>query len=164
MSAQALAEGLSVMAGFQTVSFGADLERGKYYDLPAGPGLVVNIGLPTFLGFPLDVSLGQREMNEGNTGADTTYRWLEAGPRFLFGSKSSRVRPDFFFGVGTYDLEIGSLEFDTGAGGYAGFGFEDYTSDNFSGRFQAKGVYWKSDTFNTDAASLNFALTFGYHF
>ena len=158
--ATALAGGLSVLAGFQSVSFGADL--GEYYDLPAGLAPAIIVGLD--LGFPIDINLGQRKTDEGNSGQEAIYTWMEIGPRFLMGREGASIRPDFFVGVGSYDLEIGSLTFDTAMGGYAGFGVEEFASEKWSGRFQVKGVYWKSDTYNTDAAVLNVALLFGYHF
>jgi len=161
-AAQVSAEGISLLAGIQTVSFGGDL--GKYYDLPSGVGMVLNIGVPSFLGLPVDLSVGQRSMEEGNSGADVKYRWVEAGPRFRFGKEGNRIRPEIIAGGGFYNLEIGDLEFDGAAGFYAGFGVEDYATDKISGRFQVKAVYWKSDTANTDAPSLNFVLMYRFRF
>jgi hypothetical protein len=118
---------------------------------------------PEVLGFALDFNAGQRKVDDA-IGREVIYTWLEGGPRILFGKDSSKVRPDLFFGVGSYDLEIGSNEFDTAPGGYIGFGFQEYTTGDGFGRLQVKGVYWKSDTFNTDAAILNISLLFGYEF
>ena len=154
--------GPSIAVGVQTVSFGGDL--GKYYEVPAGPGININLMFPEFLGFALDFNAGQRKVNEGNSGEELTYTWLEAGPRILFGKDNSKVRPDLFFGVGSYDLEIGSAEWDTAPGGYIGFGFQEYASDDWFGRLQIKSVYWKSKTANTDGATLNFVIAIGYDF
>jgi hypothetical protein len=154
--------GPSIAVGVQTVSFGADL--GEYYDIPTGPGININLMFPEVLGFALDFNAGQRKVDEGNSGQELIYTWLEAGPRILFGKDGSKVRPDLFFGVGSYDLEIGSNEFDTATGGYIGFGFQEYATNDWFGRLQLKGAYWKSDTANTDAAILNISLLFGYEF
>ncbi len=159
---QAHGEGVSVHAGFQTVSFGADL--GDYYDLPSGPGLALTVGIPSLLGTPFDISLGLRSMTEGNSGEDADYRWVEFGPRFPFGKEDSRVRPEWFAGAGIYDLKIGDLEFDTSTGLYVGMGVEDLATERISGRFQIKGGYWQSDTGKTDAAFLCFSLMYGYRF
>lgn len=155
--ATASAEFMSVLVGFQSVSFGADL--GEYYDIPAGPGGAVLVSLD--LGFPLDFRAGRRTAKEGSSGGDVTYDWMEAGLRLPLGKEGSAISSDWFFGVGSYDLEIGSSEFDTAPGGYLGIGVQEVVSDKYIGRFEVKGVYWKSDTFNTDAPSLNLALYFG---
>ena len=161
--ATALADGISVMVGAESVSFGADL--GEYYDLPTGPAVVAIVSIPyLFFGTPLDVGVGQLNVDEGNSGLETTYQWIEAGPRFIFGKDGDKVRPDIFMGVGSYDLEIGDFKFDTAPGGYIGFGWEDKATEHLSGRLQVKGVYWKSDTLQTDGASLNISLLFGYSF
>jgi len=161
--ATAMADGLSVMVGAESVSFGADL--GEYYDLPTGLGVVAIVSIPKLLlGTPLDISIGQRIVDEENSGLEATYQWIEAGPRFIFGNDGDKIRPDIFLGVGTYDLEIGDFEFDTATGGYIGFGWEDKATEHLSGRLQVKGVYWKSDTFETDGTSLNISLLFGYTF
>lgn len=159
---QAHAEGISLLAGFQTISFGGDL--GKYYELPSGLGPVLNIGLPAVLGVPVDITIGQRSMEEGNSGEDAKYRWVEAGPRFILGKEGSRIRPEVVAGGGLYNFEIGDKEFDGATGFYAGFGFEDFATEKISGRFLVKSVYWKSDTYNTDAPSLNFILMYGVKF
>ena len=153
--------GPSLAVGVQTVSFGGDL--GKYYEIPAGPGININVMFPEFLGFALDFNAGQRKV-DNDAGNEVIYTWLEAGPRILFGKDSSSIRPDFFFGVGSYDFEVGGFEFDTAPGGYIGFGFQEYATDDWFGRLQIKSVYWKSDTFNTDGASLNVGLSIGYDF
>jgi hypothetical protein len=153
--------GPSVAVGWQTVSFGGDL--GTYYDIPVGPGINVNLMFSEFLGFALEFNAGQRKVDD-DLNREVIYTWLEAGPRILFGEDSSSIRPDFFFGVGSYDLEIGNLEFDTAPGGYIGFGIQEYVDDSWFGRLQVKGVYWKSDTANTDGAALNFVLAIGYEF
>lgn len=155
--ATASAEFLSVLVGAQTVSFGADL--GEYYDIPAGAGGALLVGLD--LGIPLDFRVGRRTATEGASGSEVTYDWLEAGLRLPMGKEGSTIRPDWFFGVGSYDLQLGSFEFDTAPGGYLGIGIEEVVSDKYIGRFEVKGVYWKSDTFNTDGAALNLALYFG---
>jgi hypothetical protein len=156
------AEGISVLAGFQTVSFGGDL--GKYFDLPAGPGLVLNVGLPAIMGVPFDVTVGQRTMKEGNSNDDVKYRWVEAGPRIFLGEEGARIRPEIVAGGGLYNFELGNVEYDSATGFYAGFGFQDFATDRILGRFLVKTVYWKSDTEHTDAPSLNFSLTYGYQF
>jgi hypothetical protein len=153
--------GPSLAVGVQTVSFGGDL--GTYYEIPTGPGININLMFPEFLGFALDFNAGQRKTDD-DLNREVIYTWLEAGPRILFGKDSSSIRPDFFFGVGSYDLEIGGNEWDTAPGGYIGFGFQEYASNDWFGRLQVKSVYWKSDTFNTDGAALNFVLAIGYDF
>ena len=159
---QAHGEGLSVHAGLQTVSFGADL--GKYYDIPSGPGVTILIGLPSFLGVPFDIGVGLRNTRESGSGYDSDFSWIEVGPRFPLSKKSSRLRPEWFGGAGFYDMKIGSTRFDTATGFYTGLGVEDFASDKISGRFQIKGAYWKSDTGSLDASSLNFSLMYGYYF
>ncbi len=153
--------GPSLAVGVQTVSFGGDL--GKYYEIPTGPGINVNLMFPEFLGFALDFNAGQRKVDD-DLNREVIYTWLEAGPRILFGKDSSSIRPDFFFGVGSYDLEIGGVEWDTAPGGYIGFGVQEYASDDWFGRLQVKSVYWKSDTSFTDGATLNFVMSIGYDF
>jgi len=155
-------EGVAVHAGLQTVSFGADL--GKYYDFPAGPGVAVILGLPSFLGVPFDICAGLRNTKEGNSGDDAEFNWVEIGPRFPFGKENSRIRPEWFAGAGLYDLKIGDLDFDPATGAFFGFGLEDFASEKISGRFQIKMAYWKSDTGSLDASSLSFTLMYGYHF
>lgn len=159
---QVHAEGLSLLAGFQTVSFGGDLS--KYYDIPSGPGIVLNLGLPSVVGMPIDITVGQRSADERGSGRDVKYSWVEAGPRFLLGREGGRIRPEIVAGGGFYNLEIGDQDFDGAAGLYAGFGFEDFATEKISGRFLIKGVYWKSDTYSTDAPSLNFVLMYGIRF
>jgi len=158
--ATVLAGGVSVLVGAESVSFGADL--GEYYDIPPGPGVAALVSLD--IGFPVDFRAGRRTAKEGNSGSDVTYEWLELGPRFIFGDDDAPSRADWFFGVGSYDFKLGNVEFDTATGGYLGLGFEEVVSNNFVGRIEVKGVYWKSDTFNTDSASLNVALLFGFQF
>ncbi|MDF1537223.1 MAG: outer membrane beta-barrel protein [bacterium] len=153
--------GPSISAGVQTVSFGGDL--GKWYDIPSGPGININLMFPEILGVALDFNAGQRKVDDDN-GNEVIYTWLEGGPRILFGKDGSKIRPDLFFGVGSYDLEIGPLEWDTATGGYIGFGFQEYATDDWFGRLQIKSAYWKSDTSNTDGATLNIALMMGYEF
>jgi hypothetical protein len=153
--------GPSVAVGVQTVSFGGDL--GTYYDIPVGPGININLMFPEMLGFALDFNAGQRKVDD-NLHREVIYTWLEAGPRILFGKDSSSIRPDFFFGVGSYDLEIGGVEWDTAPGGYIGFGVQEYANNDWFGRLQVKSVYWKSDTFTTDGAALNFVLAIGFEF
>jgi hypothetical protein len=158
--ATVLAEGVTVMAGMQSVSFGADL--GEYYDIPPGAGFTLLVGLD--MGIPVDIRVGRRKATEGSSGADTTYQWIELGPRFFLGREDADIRGDFFLGVGSYDLKLDDFEFDTAPGGYVGMGVEEIVSEHFVGRIEVKGVYWKSDTFSTDGASLNVALLFGYKF
>jgi hypothetical protein len=149
---------VSVLIGPQTVSFGADM--GEYYDIPTGTGYTLLVGLD--LGMPLDVRVGRRTATDGNGGADITYQWIEFGPRFVIGEKTASIRGDLFLGVGSYDLERDSFEYDTALGGYIGMGVEEQVSGKFMGRIEAKAVYWKSDTYNTDGATLNIALLFGF--
>ena len=158
--ATVLAGGVSVLVGAQSVNFRADVE--EYYDISPGVGPAVLIGLD--LGVLVDLRAARRETEEDGTGRDVTYDALEAGLRFPWGREGSNIRPDWFVGVGSYDLEIGPLEFDTAPGGYLGLGVEEVISDKFIGRIEVKGVYWKSDTFNTDGAILNMALYFGIQF
>ena len=154
------ADGISLMVGPQSVSFGADL--GEYYDIPPGAGFTLLVGLD--MGIPLDIRLGRRSGTEENSGDDITYQWIELGPRFILGRKDADIRGDFFLGIGSYDFKLGDLEFDTAPGGYVGMGVEETVSEHLIGRIEVKGVYWKSDTGNTDGASLNLALLFGYKF
>jgi len=156
------AEGLSLYLGLQTVSFGSDL--GEYYDIPAGAGPTLTVGIPSILGVPFDINLGMRDTTDEKTNEDVKYHWAEVGPRFPFGAEGARIRPEFFVGGGIYDLKIGDVELDTGMGFFAGFGIEDFVSEKISGRFQIKAVYWESDTYNTNAPSVNFSLMYGYHF
>jgi len=155
----AYGNGITVLVGAQSVSFGADL--GRYYDIPSGPGISVLVGLD--LGVPIDIRAGRRTATEGG-GGDVTYEWIELGPRFVLGQEGGSIHPDWFFGVGSYDLKIGALEFDKAVGGYMGLGIEEVVSEKFLGRIEAKGVYWKSDTYQTDAPSLNVSLLFGFKF
>lgn len=156
----ALAEGVTLLAGLQSVSFGGDI--GQYYDVPPGPGLGVLASLN--VGFPVDVRFGQRKTDENKTGRNVKYQWIEVGPRFRFGQEDASIRPDFFLGAGSYDLEIGNISFDKATGVYGGFGVEQVTPSKFTGRFEVKTVYWNSKTYNTDGASLNLSLLFGYQF
>jgi hypothetical protein len=155
----ALAGGVTVLVGAQSVSFGADI--GEYYDVPPGPGGAVLVGLD--LGIPLDFRAGRRTATDGGpSNSEVTYDWLEFGPRFVFGDEDSSVRGDWFLGVGSYDFTWGGIEFDTAPGAYMGIGIEETVSNNFVGRVEIKAVYWQSDTFTTDGASLNMALYFGF--
>jgi len=158
--APAFADGVTILVGAQTVSFGADL--GEYYDIPVGVGYTVLVGLD--LGIPIDIRAGRRTATEGDSKADVTYQWIELGPRVFLGSEDAKIRGDLFLGVGSYDLEFDDFEFDTAPGGYIGMGVEEVVSDKFIGRLEIKGVYWKSDTFNTDGASFNTSLLFGFKF
>ena len=158
--ATVLAGGVSVMAGMQSVSFGADL--GEYYDIPPGAGFTLLVGLD--MGIPVDIRVGRRTATEGNSGRDMTYQWIELGPRFVLGREDADIRGDLFLGVGSYDLKFDDFEFDTALGSYVGMGVEETVSERFIGRIEIKGVYWQSDTFTTDGASLNMALLFGYKF
>jgi hypothetical protein len=158
--ATVLADGVSVMVGAQSVSFGGDL--GKYYDIPAGAGITLLVGLD--MGIPVDIRVGRRATTEGISGADVTYQWIEFGPRFVLGREDAQIRADLFVGVGSYDFKLDDFEFDTALGGYAGLGIEEAVSEKFIGRVEVKGVFWKSDTFFTDSPSFNLALLFGYKF
>ncbi len=158
--ATVLAGGVSVLVGAQSVSFGADL--GEYYDIPPGPGMAVLVGLD--LGIQVDIRAGRRTTTEGGSGRDVTYEWIEFGPRFVMGKEGASVRPDLFLGVGSYDFKLDDFEFDTALGGYIGMGIEESVSDRYIGRLEVKGVFWKSDTFQTDGASLNLSLLFGFKF
>ena len=158
--ATVLAEGVSVMAGMQSVSFGADL--GEYYDIPPGAGFTLLVGLD--MGMQVDIRVGRSTATEGNSGADATYQWIEFGPRFVLGREDADIRGDLFLGVGSYDFKLDDFEFDTALGGYVGLGVEETVSEKFLGRVEVKAVTWKSDTFNTDGVSLNMALLFGYKF
>jgi hypothetical protein len=155
-----LAGGVSVLVGAQSVSFGADL--GEYYDIPPGTGVTALVGLD--IGFPIDIRVGRRTTTEGGTGRDVTYEWIELGPRFKLCQEGASICGDWFLGVGSYDLKLDDLEFDTAPGAYLGMGVEEIISDKYIGRFEVKGVYWNSDTFTTDGASLNVALFFGFKF
>lgn len=156
--AYALADGVTFLIGFQSVSFGGDI--GEYYDVPPGPGLAAMVNFD--LGIPLDIRVGQRNATERGTRRDVKYQWVEFGPRYRFGQEDASIRPDVFAGIGSYNLEIGSINFDRATGAYAGFGVEEAASEKFVGRFEVKSVYWKSDTFNTDGPSLNLGLFFGF--
>lgn len=158
--ATVLADGVSVLAGFQAVSFGADLD--KYYDIPPGVGFTLLVGLD--MGIPVDIRVGRKSADGGNSSADMTYQWIELGPRFFLSREDADIRGDLFLGVGSYDLKLDDLEFDTALGGYVGMGVEETVSEKFIGRIEVKGVFWKSDTFSTDGPSLNMALLFGYKF
>ena len=158
--ATALADGVTVMVGAQSVSFGGDL--GKYYDIPPGVGFTLLVGLD--VGIPVDIRVGTRAATEENSGADVTYQWIEFGPRFVLGREDAEIRADFFLGVGSYDFKLDDFEFDTAIGGYAGLGVEETVSEKFLGRIEVKAVSWKSDTLSTDGASLNLGLFFGYKF
>ena len=151
---------VAVMVGGQSVSFGADL--GKYYSIPPGAGISLLVAMD--LGIPVDIRVGRRTATENDSGGDVTYQWIELGPRFPLGVKGTSIQPDWFFGVGSYDLEIGSTEFDTAFGAYLGLGVEETLSEKYVGRVEIKSAVWKSDTFQTDGASLNVSLLFGYKF
>jgi hypothetical protein len=155
-------ESVSVLAGFQTVSFGGDV--GKFWDIPSGPGLVLNIAFPSFIGVPFDLNIGQRKVNESGTNDEVKYNWIEAGPRFFLGREDDRIRPEFVAGAGIYNLDVGDISFDQATGIYFGFGFEDAATQHLTGRFQVKLVYWQTDPGSIDAPSLNFTLMYGYRF
>lgn len=155
-------DGVSIMAGFQTVSFLSDV--GDYWEIPAGPGIVLNIGLPSFMGVPFDFSIGQRKSETQNTNEDVQYRWMEIGPRFYFGREREKIRPEIVTGAGMYKLDIGDEDFNEAAGIYVGVGFEDRASENLAGRFQIKLVHWQSSTRTIEGTSLNFSIMYGYQF
>ncbi len=154
------AEGTTVMIGAQSVSFGSDV--GEFFDVPPGPGIALLVGLD--VGVPIDLRAGVRNATEGNSGGDVKYQWIEVGPRFVFGVEGATIRPDCFLGVGSYDLEIGDVKYDTAIGGYIGLGIEESISDKYLGRIEVKTAVWKSDTNSLDAASINIALFFGVSF
>ena len=151
---------VAVLVGGQSVSFGADL--GKYYDIDPGIGISLMVALD--LGMPVDVRVGRRTATDGASGGDVIYQWIEFGPRFTLGVEGTSIQPDWFVGVGAYDLEINSVEFDTAIGGYLGMGVEETISEKYVGRVEDKSVLWKSDTHQTDGASLNISLLFGVKF
>jgi hypothetical protein len=154
------AEGTTVMIGAQSVSFGADV--GEHFDVPPGPGIALLVGLD--VGFPLDLRAGVRNATEENVGGDVKYQWIEVGPRFVLGVEGATIRPDWFFGIGSYDLEMNNVEYDTAIGGYAGLGIEEYISDKYLGRVEVKSSIWKSDTNSLNAATINISLYFGVSF
>ena len=154
------ADPITILVGPQTVSFGADV--GEFYDIDPGLGGEILVGLK--LPFPIDFRVGRRNATEGNSGSDVTYDWIEVGTRFRLGREGVYTSGDWFVGVGSYDLTIGGLEFETAPGGFIGMGVEQTVSDMFVGRLEVKGVYWQSDTFTTDGASLNLSLLFGFTF
>lgn len=158
--APAFADAITILVGPQTVSFGGDLA--EYYDISPGLGGEFLVGLR--LPFPIDFRIGRRNATEGNSGSDVTYDWIEVGTRFRLGREGVYTSGDWFVGVGSYDLTIGGLEFETAPGGFIGMGVEQTVSDGFVGRLEVKGVYWQSDTFTTDAPSLNLSLLFGVTF
>ena len=158
--ATAIAAGVTVMVGAQTVSFGGDL--GKYYDIPPGPGFAVQVGFD--IGIPIDLRAGRRKADEGISGDELTYDWFEVSPRFRIGNEISDINADWFVGVGAYDLTIGTVEYATAYGGFAGLGIEEFIGGKYVGRFEVKSVLWESDTYNTDGPSLNMTLLFGVKF
>jgi len=154
------AQEVSILIGAQTVSFGGDV--GKYWDVPPGPGPALLVGID--LGVPIDIRFGRRMATEGKSGGDLTYQWIEAGPRFSLGLENSDIQPDWFFGVGSYDLEIDGEKFDTAIGGYAGLGIQEVISQKYLGRIEVKTALWQSGTGKTDGATLNLSLLFGTWF
>jgi hypothetical protein len=161
--APAFADFITVLVGPQTVGFGSDV--GDYYDVPSGIGIGFLVGLE--LPFPLDLRFGRRTTTEGSNGldgSDVIYEWLEVGTRFRLGTPGETTKGDWFVGLGAYDIELRGLEFDTAPGAFIGMGVEQTVSDSFVGRFEVKGVYWKSETFQTEATTLNVSLLFGFTF
>jgi hypothetical protein len=156
----AYASGPSVLLGVQSVSFGGDL--GEYYDIPPGLGVGVIVGFDTSI--PIDIRIGQLTGKEEFSNDDLTYQWIELGSRVVLGVEGNTIQPDWFFGLGSYSLEIGDLDFDPAIGGYMGIGIEETIGGKYVGRVEAKGVFWKSDTRQTDGPSLNVSFLLGYQF
>lgn len=154
------AEGNTLMLGVQSVSFGADL--GNYYDISPGVGVTLLYAFDA--GIPFDLRYGVRKTTEGISNDDLKYQWIEFGPRFGMGVRGTSLQPDWFLGIGSYDLEIGDKKFDAALGAYIGLGIEETMSEKFVGRIEIKSVYWRSDTGNTDGASLNLSLLYGFRF
>ena len=154
------AEGTTVMIGAQSVSFGGDV--GEFFDVPPGPGIAFLVSLD--VGIPIDLRAGVRNATEENAGGDVKYQWIEVGPRFVVGVEGATIRPDWFFGIGSYDLEMNDVDYDTAIGGYVGLGIEESVSDRYVGRVEVKGAVWKSDPNNLDVATLNISLFFGVNF
>ena len=154
------ASGPSVLFGVQSVSFGGDLR--EYYDIPPGLGVGVIVGFDSAI--PIDLRIGTHSGTEGFSNDDFNYQWIELGSRVILGVKGTSIVPDWFFGLGYYDLEIGGLDFDPALGGYMGIGLEEIMGGKYVGRVEAKGVFWKSDTNQTDAPSLNVSFLLGYKF
>jgi hypothetical protein len=153
------ASGPSVLAGVQSVSFGGDL--GEYYNIPPGLGMGIIVGFDTVI--PVDLRIGMLSGTEENSNDDLTYQWIELGSRVYLGVRGTSIQPDWFIGVGSYSLEIGSKDFDMALGAYTGVGIEE-AMEKWIGRVEVKGVFWKSDTGNTDAPSLNVSFLLGYQF
>ena len=154
------ASGPSVLFGVQSVSFGGDL--GEYYDIPPGLGMGLIVGFDTAI--PVDLRIGTLSETEENSNDDVTYQWIELGSKLILGVRGKSIQPDWFFGVGSYTLEIGSEDFDPALGGYMGVGIQETIGGKYMGRVEVKGVFWKSDTGQTDAPSLNVSFLFGYQF
>ena len=154
------ASGPTVLLGVQSVSFGGDL--GEYYDIPPGLGVGLIVGFDAAI--PIDLRIGQFTGTEEFSDDDLTYRWLEVGSKIILGAPGKSIQPDWFFGIGSYNLEIGSKDFDPALGGYMGIGIEETMGEKYVGRVEAKGVFWKSDTDQTDGPSLNVSFLLGYKF
>jgi hypothetical protein len=150
--------------GMRTNSYGQDLARGKYVDLRAGAGWLVDAGYrvsPT-LGFNL--SLSQSLLNEHFSDTYARLRAVEAGPRYtLF--PDHPLRPFVYGGLGWYELTITGVTWD-GVGAYGGAGIEQFAGKRHSVRLTVQGTAWtgKGEFVDLKAPSFNTVLCYEYHF
>ncbi len=156
------AEGLYLGVGIQNISFGSDND--KYADYDNVIAVTGNLGIQFKPSYALEIVAGYGEPEENSSLIGTTgeYTWIEVGPKFIFYSDTN-VRPSVTFGVGSYNLDMKTIEY-KGTGGFVGFGIEEVAGGKHSVGLFVRGNYWLDDDLSWDVSSFSVTLNYALHF
>ncbi len=160
----AAAGGLYLGGGIQSNTLRGDLRAGSPgsrgdHDGAMGANAILGYRLSSKIAF--DVVYGASKHDEKTSGTESTFTWIEAGPKFFYNT-DSRIQPYLTVGGGSYKIEINSVEY-AGPGGFVGAGIEEQGGRNHVVGIYIRASFWSDDSPNLSGSTLSGGLSYSYY-
>jgi len=158
----AAAGNLYLGAGIQSNSLRGDLKAGSTGNHDSALGGNAIVGYRLSKKTAIDVVYGTSKHDEKTAGTESTFTWIEAGPKFFFNTDST-IQPYLTVGGGTYKIEINNVEYE-GPGGFVGAGIEERGGRNHVVGIYFRASFWSDDSPNLSGSTLSGGLNYNYYF
>lgn len=148
--------------GFQTQTFGADLEDGRWFNLDQAIGLNVDAGYKITQRIAVETIIGLSGHRESDSGTNTAYTWFEVGPKYFF----TMDQKNLYYataGLGSYAIDIDQTDHD-GIGIFVGGGLETFIGDRYFVDMYLRGSNWRDDSTELDVGAWSVGANVNYLF
>ncbi len=151
-----------VGGGFQTQTFGADLEEGRWFNLNQAIGLNVDAGYKFTQRIAVETIIGLSGHHESDSGTNTAYTWFEVGPKYFF----TQDQKNLYYaiaGLGSYAIDVAQTDHD-GMGLFVGGGLETFISEAYFVDMYFRINSWRDDSTELDVSAWSFGANVNYLF